>query len=79
MSECSCPHGVRPLGRLQGISMGRGMVRLSTTPGCPEHDSCHGYTKGYRASRPWWSNPWCPIHGTRPCPAGSATPPKSED
>jgi hypothetical protein len=76
MSErpCTCSHGVRSLGRLAGIYMGRGTVRLSTTAGCPEHDSCHGYTKEVRASRPHWSRPWCPIHHTGNCPAvaGSA-------
>lgn len=66
--ECICPHSERPLGRLHGISMGRGIVRLSTTAGCPEHDSCHGWTKARRAQQPEWSKPYCPIHGTRNCP-----------
>lgn len=69
--ECVCPHDERPLGRLYGVNMGRGMVRLSTTKGCPEHDSCHGFTKADRAARPSWSNPWCPIHETRNCPEGA--------
>ena len=36
-SECTCPKAERPLGRLYGISMGRGTVRLSTDPACPVH------------------------------------------
>lgn len=71
MSErgpCTCNWGERSLGRMHGIDMGRGMVRLSTTPGCPERDSCRGFTKAHRLTRPSWSNPWCPIHRTRPCP-----------
>ncbi len=71
MRECTCPHGERSLGRLDRVNMGRGIVRLSTTKGCPDHDSCHGWTKERRASQPTWSNPWCPIHATRNCPSVS--------
>lgn len=73
-AECVCPHGERSLGRLHGVSMGRGIVRLSTTKGCPEHDACHGWTKAARAdyasTRPWTNarGPWCPIHATKDCP-----------
>lgn len=67
---CTCPHGERPLGMLHGVNMGRGTVRLSTTPGCPEHTSCHGWTKERRAERPEWSTPYCPVHRTANCPAG---------
>lgn len=73
---CICPHGERPLGRLYGVSMGRGVVRLSTTKGCPEHDSCHGWTKAKRAeyvqTRPWSppNGPSCPIHHMKDCPDG---------
>ena len=67
-ARCTCPHGERSLGRLHGVYMGRGMVRLATTPGCPEHDSCRGFTNAYRAGLPRWSNPWCPIHRNSPCP-----------
>lgn len=66
--DCTCPHGVRPLGMLYGVNMGKGPVRLSTTKGCPVHDSCHGWTKAERQKRPSWSNPYCPIHKTRDCP-----------
>ncbi len=67
---CTCPHGEQSLGRLYGVSMGRGTVRLDTTKDCPEHDSCHGWTAKARAGRPSWSNPWCPIHEGRDCPKG---------
>jgi len=67
---CSCPHGIRSLGRLDRVNMGQGLVRLSTTKGCPEHDSCHGWTKAKRAAQPSWSDPWCPLHGGRDCPPG---------
>ncbi len=77
-AECICPHGERSLGTLHGVRMGRGVVRLSTTPGCPEHDSCHGWTKAARAARKaeaWWSDPYCPIHAGRDCPASQGTDP----
>lgn len=35
--ECTCPKATRPLGRLYGISMGEGLVRLRTDPACPVH------------------------------------------
>lgn len=66
--DCTCRHGERPLGRLHGIDMGRGIVRLGTTPNCPRHDACRGFTKEYRVARPWWSDPWCPKHPRKPCP-----------
>lgn len=71
---CTCPHDVRPLGTLYGVNMGRGRVRLSTTAGCPEHDSCHRWTKAkraaYAAKHVWASpaSPYCPIHATKECP-----------
>lgn len=34
---CICPHEIQRLGRLYGINMGEGWVRLSTTKGCPHH------------------------------------------
>jgi hypothetical protein len=37
IAECTCPHGVRPLGKLHGIQMGQGIVRLDTDPACQEH------------------------------------------
>lgn len=68
---CTCRHAEASLGRLHGVSMGRGTVRIGTTPGCPEHDTCRGFTKGYRAEQPSWSNPWRPKHPKTPCPASS--------
>lgn len=65
---CTCPRGKRSLGHLYDISMGRGIVRLSTTKGCPEHDTCHGWTKAKRAEQPSWSDAYCPKHGTNDCP-----------
>ena len=35
--DCSCPHAVRNLGRLHGVSMGKGWVRLTDDPSCPLH------------------------------------------
>lgn len=35
--SCTCPKAEKELGRLYGISMGRGVVRLSDDPDCPEH------------------------------------------
>jgi len=69
---CTCPHGERNLGRLHGVSMGRGIVRLDTTPGCPEHDTCHGYTAAFRAVNERGSAYWCPIHAARNCPEGTS-------
>jgi hypothetical protein len=36
---CTCPRAIRSLGRLYGISMGKGWVRLSTDTACPVHAS----------------------------------------
>lgn len=67
--SCTCPHGDAPGGRLYGIDLPRGIARLSTTPGCPEHDSCQRYTAEnraiYGADGRWL---YCPIHGTTDCP-----------
>ncbi len=67
---CTCRREERPLGRWPGtnIDMGRRIVRLGTTPNCPVHDSCRGFTKANRAARPSWSNPYCPKHPKTPCP-----------
>lgn len=74
---CTCPHGVRSLGRLHGIDMGRGIVRLSTTKGCPEHDTCHQWTKEnrakYKVGRPWSIGPYCPVHANKDCPPSEPT------
>lgn len=67
---CTCTYGIRPLGILYRVNMGKGRVRLTTTPDCPEHDACHGWTKAKRAAQPSWSDPYCPIHEGRNCPEG---------
>lgn len=67
--RCTCPHGERGLGKLHGVNMGRGMVRLATTPGCPEHDCCHHFTAAYRAEHERWGKHWCPKHTTKDCPS----------
>ena len=65
---CTCPREVRPLGLLDGVNMGRGIVRLSTTMGCPVHDACAGFTAALRKGEAngYWLQ--CPIHHSRPCP-----------
>lgn len=67
MNGCTCPHEEQNLGRLHGVSMGRGTVRMSTTPGCPVHDACQGYTAEIRKGQRWGAY-WCPIHEVRDCP-----------
>ena len=66
--RCTCPRGEGSLGTLYGVRMGRATIRLSTTKDCPVHDTCQHYTKAYRAGRPEWSTPYCPIHQARNCP-----------
>ena len=72
-NPCTCPHGWRSYGRLYGVSMGKGWVRLSTTPNCPEHDSCHHFTEQVRKDRmkanSWDKGLWCPKHETKNCPS----------
>ena len=49
-ADCTCPYAWRKdIGRLYGISMGSGWVRLSDADDCPEHarGRSHG---GYEAS-----------------------------
>ena len=36
---CTCPLGYRGLGRLYGVSFGKGWVRLDDAPDCPHHGS----------------------------------------
>jgi hypothetical protein len=63
---CICPHGTR-----NTQDYGRITVRESATPGCLEHDACHGWTRERRAARRAampWSDPWCPVHETKDCP-----------
>lgn len=66
--RCTCPHRMVSGGRVDHITMGPIRARVGTTKDCPVHDTCQGYTKANRAQRPEWSNPYCPIHKTKPCP-----------
>ncbi len=35
--SCKCQYAWRSMGRLHGIGMGKGWVRITTHPNCPEH------------------------------------------
>lgn len=37
LSACTCPYEWKSYGRLYGISMGKGWVRMDTHPACPAH------------------------------------------
>lgn len=37
LTGCTCPVEYKSLGRLYGISMGKGWVRLRDDPDCPHH------------------------------------------
>ena len=68
MNECKCEWAERPLGRLHGIDMGQGMVRITTHPRCPVHSLCRHYTAQVRAGRSNGRWLWCPVHERKPCP-----------
>jgi len=36
-ADCTCEYQWKGLGRLYGVSMGKGWVRMNDDPGCPEH------------------------------------------
>lgn len=63
-----CEYAVKSLGVWDGINMGKGLVRLTTHPECPEHALCQRYTKEYRATQ--WNGEWlyCNVHRTKNCP-----------
>jgi hypothetical protein len=42
--------------------MGRGIVRIGTTPGCLEHDTCRGFTTALRAQYQSGRLLFCPKH-----------------
>lgn len=71
--DCKCDYAVRSLGRVDGINMGKGWVRMTTHPACPEHALCQGYTKAseaaYTRDHPWSIGRWCPVHKNRGCPS----------
>ncbi len=37
--DCTCEHAVQGLGRLYGVSMGEGWVRLNEAEDCPYHNA----------------------------------------
>lgn len=37
IADCKCEHAKRPLGRLHGVNMGKGWVRITTHPDCRYH------------------------------------------
>lgn len=37
LHHCTCEYGWRSLGRLYGVSFGKGWTRLTTDPRCPHH------------------------------------------
>jgi hypothetical protein len=47
--RCTCEYAYKSLGRLYGVGMGSGWVRLTTEPGCPHHGTArlagHGWNK----------------------------------
>lgn len=67
---CRCDQAWKPLGRLHGVSMGHGWVRMNTHPNCLHHSKCHGFTDTLRAKGPsWWGRHlYCPVHKTKNCP-----------
>lgn len=50
--ECTCPREIRPLGRLYGVSMGKGWVRLDTDFRCPVHGGQDLRRAARRIARP---------------------------
>lgn len=48
---CTCPHGIRSLGRLYGVNMGKGEVRLSTARDCPVHNEHEFVGNGERCQQ----------------------------
>ena len=42
--DCPCPYEYKNLGKLYGISMGKGWVRTGTDPHCPHHRVDGGQT-----------------------------------
>jgi hypothetical protein len=66
---CRCDWGDRPLGRLYGINMGIGRVRIATHPKCPVHALCQSYTSRVRAEREGGKWLYCNVHKTKDCPS----------
>lgn len=70
--DCICPHDDGPYGRLYGIPMGRGPMRISTMPGCPVHAACARYTAANRGAIADGAWLYCPVHGRTACPRNRA-------
>lgn len=67
--DCLCDFSWIGMGRLHGIDMGKGWVRITTHPKCPQHALCRGYTAGVRAKRDNGRYLNCPVHRTKNCNA----------
>jgi hypothetical protein len=44
--RCTCEYAYKGLGRLYGVSMGKGWVRLTTEPDCPHHGAARLPVRG---------------------------------
>lgn len=44
--RCTCDYAFKSLGRLYGVGMGKGWVRLSTEPDCPHHGAARLAVRG---------------------------------
>lgn len=64
---CKCDYSYIGLGRLHGMDMGKGWVRITTHPACPHHSLCQGYTADVRAKRWNGKHLYCPVHRTKGC------------
>jgi hypothetical protein len=73
---CTCKRAIRPLGRLYGVSMGKGWGRTGTTKDCPIHDTCRGFTSAVRARRANGRLLQCPKHHRRDCPVSDTAGPE---
>lgn len=65
--RCKCELEIRSMGRLHGVNMGEGWVRITTHPECPVHALCQGYTKARRAQTERGRYLYCPVHRTKDC------------
>lgn len=72
--SCRCDSAWKSLGRLHGVDMGKGWVRMNTHPDCLHHAKCRGFTDTIRAKGPsWWGRHlYCPVHKTKNCPMRTA-------
>lgn len=66
--RCRCDFDYRSLGKLHGINMGKGWVRITTHPKCPVHSLCRHFTKQVRAEASNGRYLYCNVHATKDCP-----------